>query len=106
MIGLSKLTGPISNHILSRARHCSAVKVGHGVYRVSPMTRGFRKHRNKTKRRVTFGLDENNKLVVDCCDWYTGAVCEANDRENLCCHVLASFWRFEKSIKRELRNAA
>jgi hypothetical protein len=100
MTYLEKITGPLSNRITERAKHCSAVKIGLGIYRVTPMTLGFTKHHGKAKRRVQFGLN-GNRIFVICTDFYTGQACEANDRGNACCHAVAAYWRFLRSAEKE-----
>lgn len=105
MIYLEQIIGDLSEHVLSRARHCAAVKIGLGVYRVAPMTRGFAKHRGKTKRRVQFGL-HGSRVFILCTDFYTGESCEANDRANVCCHAVASYWRFLRTAEKQQKEAA
>jgi hypothetical protein len=104
MVYLEQLTNDLSEHVTTRAKHCSAVKIGLGVYRVVPMTRGYGKHHGKTKRRVQFGL-HGKRVFIICTDYFTGESCEANDRGNVCCHSLAAYWRFLRTAEKELRAA-
>lgn len=104
MIYLNSILEDLSSHILTRAKHCSAVKIGHGEYRVTPMTYGFSKHHGKAKRRVQFGL-HGQRVFVLCSDYHTAEVCPANDRGRVCCHVVAAYWRFLRSAERQQRAA-
>lgn len=110
MIYLSQIVGAdLSLHVLTRAKHCAAVKDGRrvGVYRVVPMTRGFEAHRGKSKRRVQFGLTSTSNIYVLCSDYYTNAACEANEREQVCCHAVRAYWAFLKNAiqtQKETRN--
>jgi hypothetical protein len=104
MVYLEQITGHLSNHILSRAKHCSAVKIGHGMYRVTPMTRQFRSHHGKVKRRVQFGL-HGSRVFVLCSDYHNGEICPANDHGRVCCHAVAAYWRFLRSAEREQKAA-
>ena len=104
MIYLRSILGDLSSHILTRARHCSAVKIGHGAYRVVPMTYQFAKHHGKAKRRVQFGL-HGKRVFVICSDYHTGETCPANEKGKVCCHVAAAYWRFLRSAEMEQRAA-
>lgn len=87
-----------SPFVRSRANHCSAIKVSSGEYRVVPMTRNYRQHLGKTKRRVRFVL-MGEKVFGLCLDWYDGSKCKGNEFGLPCCHLVAALNGFTKNVE-------
>jgi hypothetical protein len=104
VIDLDQLTSHLSDWIITRAKHCSAVKIRTGEYRITPMTRGFEKHHGKTKRRVQFIL-QGPQVKILCSDYYSGEVCEANEFKSPCCHCYAAYKQFLKQAEKEQKAA-
>ena len=103
MIYLEQITGhDLSLRVQTRAKYCSAVKDRRqqGVYRVTPMTKGFAAHHGKAKRRVQFGL-HRDRVFIMCWDWSTMEPCPANFQGMVCAHVYKAYLTFLKNAEKE-----